>query len=138
MFNLQPLITANFWFARDPAPLLAVNVRLLFGVFALLFVLGVVVRVVARRRKEDRLVTETFRRIGQLGVTMGLLGLLLFFFAYQEIPFLGMRVWFLLWGVGLFVWIGTVVRYATKIVPAERRRLSARSERSKYLPRAKA
>lgn len=138
MFNLQPLITASFWFARDPAPLLTINARLLFGVFALLFVLGVVVRVVARRRKEDRLVTETFRRIGQLGVTMGLLGLLLFFFAYQEIPFLGMRVWFLLWGIGLLVWVGMVVRYATKIVPAERRRLSERTERNKYLPRAKA
>ena len=137
MFNLKPLVSPAFWFDRDPAPLIPANARLLFAAFALLFVLGVIVRVVGTRRKEDRFVTETFRRIGRLCVTMGLVGLVLYFFTYQEIPLLGMRAWFLVWGIALLVWVWTIVRYATNVVPAERQRLTGRTERDKYLPRPK-
>ncbi|MEK7665450.1 MAG: hypothetical protein AAB337_01050 [Patescibacteria group bacterium] len=137
MFDIRPLISSSFWFDRDPSPLLAGSSRLLFALFAILFTFGVIVRVVATRRTEDRFTLGLFRRIGQLCVTMGIAGLVFFFFTYQQIPFLGMRLWFLLLGAGFLVWLGFIVRWVKKIVPAERANMAERAIREKYLPKPK-
>ncbi|MEK7105455.1 MAG: hypothetical protein AAB865_02120 [Patescibacteria group bacterium] len=137
MIDLRPLFRPAFWFNANPAPLSTAGERTLFIVFAVFLVLGAIIRMVATHRSEDRHVTEVFSRIGRLGVTMGLLGLLAFFFMFENVPLLGARFWLLVWGVGLIVWIVTIVRYIVKVVPAERAEELARQEREKYLPKAK-
>ncbi len=134
MLNLRPLLNFQFWFDRTPAPLEASSSRLLFGTFAVMLILGAIIRMVATRRTEDRYVTATFNRVGQMAVTMGMIGLVLFFFTYQEIPFLGSRFWYLFWGVGLIAWITSIVYYIKKIVPEKKKQEAELLERSKYLP----
>lgn len=68
---------------------------------------------------------------------MGIIGLVLFFFSYERIPFLGMRVWFIVWGLGLVAWIITSVIYACKTVPCLRRQAAAKEEQMKYFPKGK-
>lgn len=137
MFDIRPLVSLSFWFDRDPSPLLIASSRLLFAILAIIFTLGVIVRVVATRRTEDRFTLELFRRLGTLCLTMGVIGLVFFFFTYQGIPFLGMRLWFLLWGIGLLVWLGGIMHWVKKVVPAERANIAKRALREKYLPKPK-
>lgn len=99
-----------------------------------MLILGAIIRMVATRRTEDRHVTATFNRVGRMGVTMGIIGLIIYFFTYQEIPFLGSRFWYLFWGVGCVIWIMSIVHYVKKIIPEERQREVELFERSKYLP----
>ncbi len=138
MFDARPLTHLSFWFAREPGPLTVSSSQILFAVFAVLFTLGVIIRVVAtKRRHEDRYVASLFRRIGGMLVTMGILGLVWFFYAYEEIPFLGARFWVLAWGVIGLIWIARIVRFAKRDVPAHRAFDATRAAREKYLPKSK-
>ncbi len=135
MIDLRPLLHPSFWFNVSPSALTFSSERLLFIVFAVFLVLGAIIRMVASHRKEDRYVTETFSRIGRLGVTIGMLGLLLFFFSFEGVPLLGARFWYLFLAVGFVVWIGFIARYVWKIVPAERAHEAIEREKQKYLPK---
>ncbi|MBU0531164.1 MAG: hypothetical protein ABIG32_02165 [Candidatus Uhrbacteria bacterium] len=130
----EPLFRASFWFARIPAPLSPFFVKALFAFFGIILILGAVVRIVASNRKHDRLVKSIFDRVGSCLVSMGFLGVLLYFFSYQRIPFLGMRFWFLVWGVIFVAWLGWIVYYALKVVPKQRECLLNRLEQMKYMP----
>lgn len=134
MLDFRPLIHPSFWFDIHPLALTVGSQRVLFFVFGFLLVLGAITRMVASRHQEDRHVTEVFNRLGQMGVTMGMIGLLLFFMSFEEIVFLGARFWYLFWTIGLVVWIGNIVRYVKKTIPAEREAELAEQERRKYLP----
>lgn len=137
MFEIRPLLTTHFWFQNTPPPLLPSNERLLFAVFAVLLILGAIIRMVGSHRKEDRHVTEMFSRFGRLCVTIGLLGLLFFFFTYEQIPLLGSRFWFLALGLLAIIWFAMIVHYVVKVVPVERSHEAAQKEKEKYLPKRK-
>ncbi len=137
MISFGPLFKLSFWLNRTPPPLGPGSARFLFLFFAIMLVVGAIVRMVATHRHEDKHVTEVFNKIGHLSVTMGFLGLIVFFFSAQEIPFLGARFWFLLWGVGFFAWIGFIVHYIVKVVPFERQHEKEQLEALKYLPHIK-
>ncbi len=134
MIDLRPLIHPSFWLDIHPMAFNPGSQRVLFIVFAVLLVVGAIIRMVAGRRSEDRHVTEVFNRVGRMGVTMGILGLVLFFCSFEEVVLLGSRVWYLVWAAGLLVWVAGIVRYVKKIVPAERAEALAEAERRKYLP----
>ena len=67
-----------------------------------------------------------------LCVIMGFLGVWYWFASYQQLPFLSARFWLPLWAIGVLVWIWSIVRYATKVVPRERERLNQSAEDAKY------
>ncbi len=137
MIDLRPLISPSFWFSLFPDAMGPLFERGFFVFFGLLIVVGAIVRIVARHRKEDKYVLRTFKRIGKMLLTMGLLGLLWFFFTFEEIYFLGARFWLLVWAVGLIYWIYTIVRYVKVEVPADRLAMQNKADFNKYLPRRK-
>lgn len=136
MIDFRPLIQPSFWIKTNPTPLTTGGERVIFIVFAIFLVMGAIVRMVAGHRTDDRYVTETFNRLGRLGVTMGIIGLLLFFFTFEQIPFFSGHFWYLLWFIGLVIWLIRIGQYALKIVPAERAAEVARQEKAKYLPKS--
>lgn len=138
MIDLRPLVKPQFWLDTTPPPLSAGNERLVFIIFAIFLIFGAIVRMVASRRQEDRHVTEVFSRLGRMGVTMGIVGLMLFFFSFEELPFLAARGWYLVWTAGLIAWLATIVRYVIKVIPAERAAELARQEKAKYMPKPRA
>ncbi len=62
-----------------------------------------------------------------------LIGLLLLFFAYQQIHFLSARFWFLLWIILILFWFVNIVKKFRKIV-SKREEREKRKEFEKYLP----
>lgn len=134
MLDFRPLIHPSFWFNLQPVALTSGSQRLLFIVFAFCLVMGAIIRMVAGHHNQDRHVTEAFNRLGRLGVVMGIFGLVIFFCSFQEIALFGARFWYLLWVGGFVFWLGSIVRYVVKIVPAERAEALAEAEKRKYLP----
>jgi ACR3 family arsenite efflux pump ArsB len=135
MIDLHPLITFSFWFSLFPESLGPVFERIFFLLFGLMIVLGAVVRIVARHRKDDKYVIRTFKKIGQMLLVMGLLGLLWFFFTFEEIYLLGARFWLLIWVIAAGYWTFTIWRYVKKTIPAERAATQNKADFNKYLPR---
>lgn len=110
--------------------------NIVFGVFLACFVLGLIGRIVVDRRGDDRYKKEIGSRISSLFITMGLLGVILFFFSFEQIQLFGARFWYPIWMITVLVWGFFIVRFVKREIPAKRAREEMLREQSRYLPRA--
>ena len=62
-----------------------------------------------------------------------IIGLFLTFFNYEMVPFLSARFWFLLWGIGILVWLFFIYKMIIKI-PQKKALLEKEREFKKYVP----
>ena len=108
---------------------------IVLGMFVVFLVLGIIGRMVVDRRGEDRYKLEIGSRISTLFVTMGIFGVILFFFSFEQIQLFGGRFWYPIWIVATIVWAFFLVRYMKRDVPAKRAREESLREQGKYLPR---
>ncbi len=133
--SIKNLFYFTYWFK---VPVIATG----FVYWAMLLVLigllafGVAASV-ARKAFEERSLGNLAQKINNLGVAMGLSGLVLFFFRQQSAPVLGWRIWFLVWGISLAIWVTKILRYYFKRVPQIRAENAERQQKEKYLPQAK-
>ena len=72
-----------------------------------------------------------------LSWTITTTGALLFFFRYQQIPYLGMDVFRTLLEALAIVWLGLIIRSARKTIPQKKLDEAVRARKEKYLPKAK-
>lgn len=137
MLNFSNFLKLKFWFDLTP-PSLAVGF-LVFGLvlLVLLIIVGIIFNLLAKKNKANRLFVKTANMISQASFTMGPIGLLLLFFAYEEIRLFGSRFWFLLWAIGLLVWLGFILYQHFKVAPRLKRAEEIRRQREKYLPKKK-
>lgn len=135
--DFSQLFTWNFWFALESTGLSAVYERGFFFLFALFVIFGSVSRILAKNKKDDRFMVKAYKYVGQMFMTMGILGLLWFFGAYEQVYFFGARFWFLAWLIGLIVWIVWIVRYVKVKIPELKQDGVAKAETNKYLPKRK-
>ncbi|MBI2484697.1 hypothetical protein HYW18_00920 [Candidatus Uhrbacteria bacterium] len=137
MFDLRPLFDLSFWFARKPSALLPTSTWALLISFLVLFLLSVALRIhLRRKRAADRYQKHTRERVIALTQSVGLLGLLWLFFAYEQVTVFQWRWWLLLIFVGALVWAAHIVYEAKRVIPAMRRGRSEELGKLKYLPRA--
>lgn len=137
MIDLSPLFQLDFWFRLDPVGLSTVFETAFFFLFAILIILASVSRIIARQKKGDRFSVKAYKLLGQMFMTMGILGMLWFFFTFEEIYFLGARFWFLVWLIGLIVWLVGIYRYIKVAVPEMKNHSKQKAEANKYIPRKK-
>lgn len=130
----QNFFDPSAWFTLAPAQVGGVSGNIVFAAFFLLFVLGIVCRIVASHKVNDRYCRDMGLRIGSLLITMGLLGILFYFFSYERIRLFGSRFWYLLWLIGVLVWTVSLARYAHTVVPSMKHREAERAQRRKYFP----
>ena len=133
--SLKNLFYYTYWFK---VPVIAtrsvfwVMLSVLLGLLALgLVAIG------ARGYLEKKGLGNFSRKVSSFGISMGISGLVLFFFRQQSAPVLGWRIWFLVWGVSLIIWAAVILQYYFKRVPAIKAEQSARQEKEKYLPSGK-
>ena len=131
---MNSLFTLSFWFQRIPPELTPFFEKGFFGLFVLLLIGGAVVRIIANHKQREQYVEAIFGRIGNMILTMGILGLLWFFFTYEQIPLLGARFWFLIWLASLLAWVAWILIFAYRKVPELRQADHDRKERMKYFP----
>jgi uncharacterized membrane protein len=127
----------SYWFTLRPAQVGGLSGNILFGIFVLMFVLGIVARIVSSNKTTDRYVRDFGYRIGTLLITMGILGILLYFFSFERIRLFGSRFLYGFWVIGFFVWCFFLVRFARRTIPQKRVHDREREERRKYLPSRK-
>lgn len=120
LFSIQPPVM------HQPA------ITIMAGVFGLLLLGGLFSRVSSRG--VDSLKAKGLKRLGNLGVTMGLLGYLYLFFAWQRAVLLGARFWLLIWLLVTLTWLLFVLKYLVLEVPTKRREIDQRRRFERYLP----
>ncbi len=135
--QLPPPLTLHYWFALSPTPFMFWVDIALWVFFGLLFVAGIAAYFVKGKSKQDKLVKRAIGRLGNLAVTMSLVGLLLQFFTFERINVLSMRVLYIFWLIGVGIWFWTIYRYWSVEIPKIRQKRLAEESINKWLPKKK-
>lgn len=128
----------RYWLNPFPVPLGPTLVGGIFVFFGWFFVAGLAFAIAAHlMRKKDGLKSGICRRLAKLLMTTSLLGLLCLFFAYEQLPLFGMRLWFLLVCILFIAWLVRIVAYMVRDYPRERAAIVEKKNLEKYLPKKK-
>lgn len=130
--HLSNLLTFSYWF-NQPFMARGAAFYLLVIVFLVLTLFGLLSKII-RIYRDKNWQKEWLRRSGNFGLTMGLLGLLWFFFRQTDVFFLAWRFWLLLWLTGSFFWVYRLVWYLIVRVPKIKIESQSRAVQEKYLP----
>ena len=125
-------LTWNFCFSVRPGAFIGFSLKIVLGFIFLLIILSIVGGVIKKRWSKS-LYACFWSGLYTFFLTNAIIGLVLTFFNYEMVPFLSSRFWFLLWVVGMLVWLYFIYRIAIKI-PEKRERLEKEKEFKKYIP----
>lgn len=131
--NITNLIKLDYWFSQ-PFTARGLTLWLLVGVFLLLIVKGLVLKIVSQY-KDDKFKKLFFKRFGSFDITMGFFGLMWMFFRQERVAFLAWRFWMLLWSIVAIIWIYRLARYVIKRIPEIKAEEEKRVSIEKYLPK---
>ncbi|MDX9893724.1 MAG: hypothetical protein RB292_04950 [Patescibacteria group bacterium] len=120
-------------FGLRPAGMSLRAVIILAVIFVLTIAFGVASKIIARRTK-DGLKVKAYRRCFDLGLTMGILGLIYIFFAWQGVTLLSARFWLLIWFISLAGWLGFIFKYLLYDIPKLRKNIDQKRKFEQYLP----
>ncbi|NUM25783.1 MAG: hypothetical protein HUU49_04175 [Candidatus Buchananbacteria bacterium] len=123
---------AHFLTVRPPAmSFRAIAVLAIF--FAAIILVGVAGKLIERKTK-DGLKVKAYRRIFNFGLTMGILGYLYLFFAWQGVVLLSARFLLAIWLLTLLLWLGFIIKYLVLDVPKLRKNIDEKRAFNKYIP----
>jgi hypothetical protein len=125
-------LSLNFWFNLRPEAFTPGSFKIILGIILLLIFLSVVSGI-GKKRWSKSLYFSFWNSLYYFFLTNAIIGLLLTFFNYEMVPFLSARFWFLLWVIGMIIWLIFVSRIIIKI-PQKKALLEKEKEFKKYIP----
>lgn len=108
-------------------------VLVLLLVFIVFIVAGIVSNLWLTKNKAG-LVARGYQRLAYAFWTIGALGLVYVFFAWQSVALLGARFWLLALGLVFITWLVFIIRYFVKDVPVRRSKIENKKQKEKYIP----
>jgi len=135
--TLPPLLSLSFWFNPNPPPFLSIyNIVIVAFIIAAL-VSGIVAYALPRLKAMDKLDRQIAQRIGFIWVAFGIIGLMLYAFAYERVAYLSMRAFWL----PLLIWViwkkWQIYQFVFKKVPEIRKARQEKEKFEKWLPKKK-
>jgi len=127
-FDIQYWFTFNPGFLSDAA---AIGFALFFGLF---LAIPICLSMMARKKRiaTDPADKKVLGKVNTLFATMGVIGFLLLFFSYEAVPMLSMRFSYLLWGLGLAIWLYFIWHYTATEVPRIKDEREKKKQLEKY------
>ena len=126
------LMSLNFWINMRPG---AMNM----GAFQVILVFVVILAALTlafyflKKQNQFGFYKKIFNRLNNLCLANTIIGLFLLFFIYEQLPFLAMRIWLLLWTLGILVWLGFIINTMLKI-PKLKEDKAKEQGYQKYIP----
>lgn len=137
MIDFTTVLQPKYWFDLTPSPMSGISEKVLLAFFGIIFIAGLVLRAMERRKKIERFLARAVHRAARVGLTMGALGILFLFFSFEQARLFGARFWYLFWLIGFLVWLGFILHEYFRVAPREKKIEELRRQREKYLPRKK-
>ena len=128
---MQNLLNLNFWINLSPPALLPVFLKTLIVFISVLAVLAFYFMV--KGKKKNFLFGRVWRRLQSFCLGNTILGLIILFFTYEQVPLLSARFWFLVWGTSMIVWLYFIFK-VYKEAPVRKEALEKEKEFKKYIP----
>ena len=131
--NFQ-LLNPLYWLTLQSANTDGWIGKISFGFFVLLFVFGIVCRMLTTHKTKDRYLKKIGRRSSIFAISMGILGMILFFFSYENIRLFGALFLYLFWAIAFIVWLIVLIKFIVCDIPVLRERDIKEHAKSKYIP----
>lgn len=128
---MSNLFTLKLWFNMQPGNLTHGATVGISGLIIALFAATVFFMLI--KNKKRNLYNRIWQKLYFFSISNFIIGLVLFFFAYEMLPFLSMRFWFLLWGLGMATWLGFIAKIIKDIPKIKEQRIKE-EEYKKYIP----
>ncbi len=127
---MKNLLTWQYWFSVNPAQLISLGMIILASLVGL-FVLAAIIFFLLKRK--GSFYRGVFKRLYNFSVANFLIGLIVLFFNYENIPFFAARFWLGLWAIGMLIWLYFIL-IKIKEIPAKKQAIAAEQAKKKYLP----
>lgn len=127
---MKNLLTWQYWFSVNPAPLISLGLIILAGLVALMLLSAIVFFLLKRKASLYR---GIIKRLYNFSAANFIIGLIILFFNYENIPFFSARFWIGLWLISLATWLYFIL-IKIKSIPAKKQALAVELEKKKYLP----
>ncbi len=134
---MNNLLTLKLWFNLYPPAMQSWILYFFLVVFSLFLLLGILGKVYLLKAKIEKLYRRAFSKIGNMLIIMGLAGLSLWVFAYEQIPVLSMRFFYIIWFACLLVWIYFLYKYIFIEIPKLIQFKKMREQENKWIPKSK-
>ncbi|MCK5060959.1 hypothetical protein KAR28_00245 [Candidatus Parcubacteria bacterium] len=86
-----------------------------------------------KKQKQFGFYKKIFDRLNNLCLANTIIGLFLIFFIFEQLPFLAMRIWLLVWVIGILAWLGFIINAMLKI-PKIKQDKAKEQDYQKYIP----
>ena len=129
---MNELLTLNFWFNMRPG-VIGVGAFRAILVFVVILAALTLVSYFLKKQKQFGFYKRILSRLNNLCLANTIIGLFLTFFVYEQLPFLAMRIWLLLWLLGILVWLGFITNTMLKI-PKLKKSQAKEQNYQKYIP----
>jgi hypothetical protein len=133
---MSPLLTSSFWFGAQTYPFTPLWTYITLTVIACTLFGAIAVRE-RRFRLKGKLERKIAARAFSCFLSAGVIGLLLYFITWQRIPFLGMRVVWVVWFFAHALWGYMIWSAVRRDIPAMRAAMAEREAYEKWLPKSK-
>jgi len=139
MFNwLLPLLRPSFWFDVNAQPFTPWFEKGLLVVLAASLAIGIGLLVYARFAKGlEKEARRMWSRFGTLSSCASISGFILYFFVWEGVPVLSMRIFWVVWLVGFGWWKWVIWKEHFRMIPAAKAKAKEREAYEKWLPKPK-
>lgn len=134
---MMNLLSLSFWFQLQPPMFLGWIGTSLLVVFALMTVIGLVLKIYGVKSGLEKYRKRAVQKAGSLLLTMGLAGLMFYFFTYERLPLLSMRIWLIVWLGVVVLWIWSIYQFIKIEIPRVEALRQERERLEKWLPKKK-
>ncbi len=131
---MSNLLTLKYWLDPLPGPWLDENVKIVYAVFGLLIIAGMIAWVYRARFKNEKLYSKLWRKIEYFCLTIGIVGLLLALIREQNIYILSMPFFYMVLFLASLWWLYKIYKYASYELPRRKKEIAEEKRRERYLP----
>ncbi|HZJ40905.1 MAG TPA: hypothetical protein VFD16_01410 [Candidatus Saccharimonadales bacterium] len=127
---MKNLFTWKYWFTVNPEPLTALAFKVLIAIIVLLLLAAIITAIYKRR---SGLYRGVLKKMYNLSAVNFIIGLIILFFNYENVPFFASRMWLGFWVLEIIIWKLFIIKSLCAI-PKKKKALEAEKELKKYLP----
>lgn len=131
--DLGKFFTPRYLFDTTLAPWQGFGEEVLYFCLGLI-VAGIILKALVAYGKIEAVQTRLFGKLGTMGMTMGFLGLFFWVCRQQYIPVFNMRFWWIVWLLGVVVWVVFIVKNVKKLARNKEAAAKKQEVFDKYLP----
>jgi glucan phosphoethanolaminetransferase (alkaline phosphatase superfamily) len=130
---LKYFFNPSHFFSLRPQAMETRAIIILAVIFAVFIALGVVTKILSKKTK-DGLKLKGLRRLVSMFLTMGIIGFVYLFFAWQAATLLASRFWLIIWLFSFLLWLFFILKYLFSQAPKMRREIDRKRDFERYIP----